>query len=274
MGEPKIIFVYGYWQRCGHNYLSEILRKVLKTYTPIENISEFHFPKLLKEFNQNLEHIRNRAYQTYIKDTVYQGLSYKIKQNCEADYVLIKTTHIDGIDMFVTNMPDAIHLLLIRDPRNVISSFLKALKMQIYSSSSIKNTIRRWLFFAGYYHLVYSKRVAKRLDMIQRIISNPSYHNLHLIRYEDINSPSFKKLKKLFLMINFTLTNDQYEKIKGIPVLNTSYKEELNATRSWADNPKTKNFDPNNRWEKISFLHKVISSFFINRQILKQLEYS
>lgn len=240
----KILFVHAYWQRCGNNYLSGLLKTIYDAEVPIEDASEFPFPKLLSDFYENVKALRNAKYSEYIQQCVSEGLVQAIKSKSERDFIVVKNTiAVPNLIEFISATPNEKHFLLVRDPRDVAYSYFAAMRRSLRSGKGIKNWIKRLLFFLGYYHLRIGGRIRSSFVMFNAI---SFLDQAELVRYEDLLDISPSVLGNI--AGDRTVDRETLEKLRTLPVYNTSFKEEIGATKTWAHNPKTEGFKPKGRW--------------------------
>jgi hypothetical protein len=153
---------------------------------------------------------------------------------------MIKDTSFIGIKELQKTFPDDIHLVLIRDPKNVFNSLIKGMRL---GKPTFKNYIKKAGNKTGLYPWFYSRKLSKQV-----LKEAPDLNQHKIIRYEDLvlkNETTLVYLKKLFK------TNKSLEQIKmeidEIGVINSSFFEEVGAKRIWDSKPKTQKFDPINR---------------------------
>lgn len=266
----KILFVHAYWQRCGNNYLSGILKTIYDAEVPIEDASEFPFPKLLSGFYESVKSLRNSKYAKYMRQCVSEGLVHAIKSKSEREFIIVKNTiAVPNLEEFISATPNERHFLLVRDPRDVAYSYFAALRRSLKSGKGLKSWIKRFLFFVGYYHLRIGQRIRSRFVMFNSI---SSLKQTVLLKYEELLEVNPSVVAHI--AAGRTVDVNILQKLRNLPVFNTSFKEAIGAKKTWAHNPKTEGFKPKGRWRDANpFEAFVLSKILFPDSFLARYDY-
>lgn len=242
--ERKIIFSNSYSPRTGHNFAAEVFKLFRNVEVLIEHRSETRLSSLLdsyyKIYNSHIYHQTDKAFFDYL---FIDDLREKILAKTEAEFTLIKDTSFNGVSHLKKVFPNDIHILLIRDPRDVLLSLFKGMRLK---KNGWKYALKRLLLPTGIYSYWYARKFSGKI-----LKSLPDFSNFILIRYEDLvfkDESTLNHLKKLF---QSTKSLDAIKtEMDAIQVINTSFIEETNAQKIWESKPKTDTFQPVKRKTK------------------------
>lgn len=261
--QPKLLFLHSYKQRCGHNYLAEILRRLCAIHTPFDNYSELPLSRLSEAAENIISNTKIERGREWIQDIYTNRLREDIikkslqESKNNPDYILFKYSYVTGIDSCFRIFPEDKHVILIRDPKNVVASYTKSISY--LDQKSILKPVRLLAFFAGYYHWRAAKDIKQDLEMLIRFYSlNKNNKNLLLVRYEDFLTPDREQIEKLCTFLEIKYSEDKLDECKNIPVLNSSFfKEDLGSNKKWKPIQRTEQFIPNKRWQQLSLFKKI-----------------
>ncbi|EPR74689.1 hypothetical protein ADIWIN_0279 [Winogradskyella psychrotolerans RS-3] len=262
----KIIFSNSYSPRTGHNFAAQVFKIFLDLEVFNREKSETHLSRILDLY---FTHVKRYIYidsdKKIMNHLFIDGLRERILSKTNNPYILIKDTSFDGVDYLPELFPDDIHILLIRDPKDVLTSGFKAMR---FKRKSIKDFIKKLGMKTGLFQFYFSWRVTHQV-----IDKLPNLENRILIRYEDLvmkNDDTLQYLKKLF---NCDKALDVIKsEIDEISVINTSFfKEETGGKHIWDEKEKTTKFNPVNRKSKNIVYQKAIE--WGTRDLRKKLGY-
>ena len=239
--EQKIIFLNSYLPRTGHNFSSQVIQVFSDHQVLSHSHSETRLSRVLESyFKVYDELIYHKTAKEFMNRLFIEDLRRNILRESDQNYVMIKDTSFVGITELHKTFPNDIHLLLIRDPKNVFNSLIKGMRL---GKPTFKNYIKKAGNKTGLYPWFYSRKLSKQV-----LNETPDLNHHQIIRYEDLvlkNETTLFYLKKNFK------TKKSLEQIKKeideIAVINSSFFEEVGAKKIWDSKSKTQNFDPINR---------------------------
>lgn len=263
--EQKIIFSNSYSPRTGHNFVAQVLKIFTNLEVLIHDKSETKLTTLLESYYAIYNaHIFFQPDKSFFDFLFIDDIRYKILSKSNADYVVIKDTSFVGVNHLKHLFPNDIHILVIRDPRDVFFSLFKGMQLK---KPTIKNYIKRMTLPVGLYPYFYSRKISRKI-----IKSIPNFDDFVVVRYENLvlqNNTELLQLKQLF-QCNLTLEEIK-QQINQIPVVNTSFIEETKGKHIWDAKPKTASFNPVKR----KFSNKLIEWGILlgSRELRSKLKY-
>lgn len=263
--EQKIIFLNSYLPRTGHNFSSQ----AIKVFSGHQVLSHSHSETRLSRVLSSYYKISNELIH-YENDKIFMDklfiheLRKKILCQSEKEYVMIKDTSFEGVKGLQKTFPDDIHLILIRDPKNVFNSLIKGMGLR---KPSLKNYLKKAGNMTGLYPWYYSRKLSKQV-----LNQTPDLSRHRIIRYEDLVLKDEKTLLDLKDLFNTNKSLEQIrKKIDEIGVINSSFFEEVGAKKIWDTQPKTQDFDPINRKSNTWLIRKGIE--LGSRKLRKKFNY-
>lgn len=261
----KIIFLNSYLPRTGHNFSAQVIKIFSNHHVLAHSRSETRLSRVLASYYSIYDPlIYHKSDKKFMDRLITNDLRIKILSESDEQFVMIKDTSFIGIKELYRTFPNDIHLILIRDPKNVFNSLIKGMSL---GKPGFKNYIKKAGNKTGLYPWFYSRKLSKQV-----LNETPDLSQHKVIRYEDLvlkNEETLLELKKLFN------TNKSLEQIKreidDIGVINSSFFEEIGAKKIWDSQPKTKNFDPVNRKGNSWLIRKGIK--LGSRKLRKKFKY-
>ena len=258
----KIVFLHSQSPRSGHNFMAEVIRLLIDCASPLGKTSEIPLAGTLDFINKTFKtHHPSAQADSYIRDLLLKDLRVSILEN-QTQNVLIKYTSFAGVEFLKEQFPNDYHLLLIRDPRDVLVSQFKAKR-----NNDLKHLTKRLLYPFGVYHFSYSRKYSKS---ILSALSN--LNEMTFFTYEDLVEKDTSTLEKLIDLFGANLSVKALsEAMDAIEIINTSfYKEETLAEKLWESSPKTKQFKPIHRtkgFNKLQLFGIVLGSHEIRKKL-------
>jgi len=248
MKEKRIIFLNSYSPRTGHNFASEVLKIFTNHEVLAHNRSETRLSIFLngyyKIYNSKIYHKTDKEFFDTI---ILKSIRKNIINKSSNDFIMIKDTTFEGIEYLSKVFPKDIHIILLRNPRDVFSSLFKAMDL---TKGTIKDLIKKLGLISGLYPYYYCKKVSK--SIMEHIPEINACH--YVLRYEDLVTKNVSVLVELKEKFNSDKSIEEIkQEIDNIHVLNSSFYEEVNAKNIWDAKMKTKYFNPINR-KKLPFL--------------------
>lgn len=261
----KIIFFNSYSPRTGHNFAAEVFKVLTNHRVLIHNKSETRLATLLesyyKIYNSHIYHLTDKGFFDYL---FINDLRQKILSKSDTDFVMIKDTSFTGVTHLKKVFPDDIHILIIRDPRDVLLSLFKGMRLV---KPTFKNYLKRMATRIGMYPYFYALKFSNK---ILKII--PEMNKFYVIRYEDLVLKDDKTLRQLQSLFKSNKSLEEIKKeIDQIEVINTSFIEETQAKHIWDAKPKTAAFKPVHRNAKNRFMEWGI--LLGSKKLRKKLNY-
>lgn len=263
--DQRIIFLNSYLPRTGHNFSSQVI-KIFSGHVVLSNPhSETRLSQVLASYYKIYDKlIYHDSAKEFMNRLFIDDLKKNILRESNEPYLMIKDTSFIGVKELQKTFPDDIHLILLRDPKNVFNSLIKGMGLR---KSSLKNYLKKAGNITGLYPWFYSRKLSKQV-----LNQTPDLSQHRIIRYEDL---VLKNEKTLIYLKNLFNTNKSLEQIKKeideIGVINSSFFEEVGGKRIWDTKPKTKNFDPINRKSNTWLIRKGIE--LGSRKLRKRFNY-
>ncbi len=157
----KIIFSNAYTPRSGHNFAAAVFKVYTNHQVLIHNKSETRLATMLhsyyKIFNTQIYHQTDKDFFNHL---FIDGLRAKILAKSNAEYVMIKDTSLVGVAHLKKVFPNDIHILLIRDPRDVLLSLFKGMR---FGKPTFKSYLKRLTTPIGVYPFFYSLKFSNKI---------------------------------------------------------------------------------------------------------------
>lgn len=261
----KIIFLNSFLPRTGHNFVSEVIKIFSEHEVLINSRSETKISTLLESyFNIYEKGIHNESNRNFFEYLFISNLRENILKKSDKHFVMIKDTSFIGVDHLPRVFPNDIHFILIRDPRNVFLSLLKAMNLK---KKGYKTFLKRMAMPLGLYPYFYSRKLSRQI-----LANFPDLDNRYIIKYEDLVVKNESVLTRLQKIFESELSIREIQKrIDKINVINSSFYEEIKGKKIWDTKPKTKEYNPINRKSKNYFIQKAVE--LGSRKLRKKLNY-
>lgn len=250
--DQKIIFLNSYLPRAGHNFSSQAIKVFSDHKVLSQSHSETRLSRILASYYKIHDQlIYHNSEKDFMDRLFIKNLRENILKETNAPFIMIKDTSFIGVTELRRTFPNDIHLILIRDPKNVFNSLIKGMNL---GEPSIKNQFKRLGNKTGIYPWFYSRKLSTQ---VLRETNDLSQH--YIIRYEDL---VLKNEELIFSLKEIFKTNKSLEQIKKeldeIKVINSSFFEEVGGKKIWEAKPKTREFDPIHRKANTWLIRKGI----------------
>jgi hypothetical protein len=237
-GNQIIIFSNSYSPRTGHNFAAQVFKIFTNHEVLIQDKSETRLSTFLevyyKLYNTHIFHQTDKDFFDYL---FIDDLRQKILSKSNREFIVIKDTSFVGVSHLKKIFPDDLHIILIRDPRDVFLSLFKGMRLK---KRTVKNFMKRLTTPIGIYPFFYALKVSRKI--IKQV---PELKDYIVIKYEDLVLQEEQTLLKLKNIFDCNKPIDVIKtEIDQIPVINTSFINETNAKHIWDAKPKTSSFQP------------------------------
>lgn len=245
----SVVYLMSPTQRSGTNYLSYLLELhpdlgfPQGNYLPNEqfllsyaNELECYIKSTVEMWGHWLKDCDNVTVSTHSHELfshfgegLIQYFSRFIDQN---QTLLLRTPDALGIERFQYLFPNGKAVVLIRDGRDTVESFMKSWG----GRKSFGKMSKRW---------------AERAN---RIISfrNNNPNRCYLVKYDALVNNTEEELRKLFKDLGLSVENYPWHKALNSPVLGSSVYHGVNKGVSWNPVTKDRDFKPNKKWHRWS----------------------
>ncbi len=211
---PVPVFLFGISPRCGTNYLFRCLVHH-KDITASNHNGELYYFYNIHQQNKFVNSVCAKWNAEWGNDcnrfvqSIGDGLNIYLKPKCDCKLFLTKTPSTKGMSFVQQYLPNSKVLLLIRDGRDVSSSYSKTFK------SRYEDGVRTWLEGAK--------------DALHYIESD----TVLLTRYEDLVSDFEKTMRTIFDFLGVDCEDYDYSFQESAPVIGSSRTLDEYGKVSW-----------------------------------------
>ena len=263
MRSNKLVYVAGIYQRIGTNFIGRILinhkdmcRPEGHWELPILDASDdylnFFHNFSATRFNNRLDY-KLEDFCRVFGEGMLQLMYDRVAQNKNAKYIVQKNPGTLGLKNFKLFFPEAKLIILLRDGKDVMASYLSASKL----SGKKFNPRRYWL---GY---IFCKNFRdSALRILDYVKSN--HENVLVVKYEDLTDKLEPQLLRIAEFLEIEADRDWLGACAGMSVKGSTFYsksgegdkfEEKGNSTNWLDQKKTENFKPIGRYKK--FLNSI-----------------
>ncbi len=247
--KTRAVYIVSPTQRSGTNFLSHIMNMHPKLIFPSkEKFPDEHclftYIEDLKKYvyktsatwskwtngDQNPSSDQAKKLMSYIGDGI---LNYFSEDLCEDELLLLKTPDAGNFMDFFHLFPSTKVVLLIRDGRDTVESFLKSWG----GSASFGKMTNRW-----------KDRMIQIEKLIERAKEAGIDQNIYCLKYDNLNSNTEEELSKIFDFLDLDASIFPWDKLKQTPVLGSSSYRGGEKDVHWKPIAKTNDFKPSGKW--------------------------
>ncbi len=234
------IFILGIMQRCGSNFLKDIVCLHPDCGFPGHPLVEDFLAQNASLLTQYIKSVsvdwnslgRGPVYDElevelghYLGDGAIAFLQSRITQK----RLVTKTPSVRDLQHFFTIFPKARLLIVVRDGRAVIESGVKSFGWKY------ENAFHDWA------------DAAQTILEFDRKHKSSNFKYL-IVRYEDVWNNLEEELKKVLLFLNLSLEKFDFEAALNLPIRGSSVASRDSDKVLWKPQEKPKNFNPVERW--------------------------
>lgn len=257
------VFILGIAERCGTNFLQDLLRLHPDCNVDGLELEEDHFvafsdmllryvqrlsrdwkmwwgaEQLQKERELVLRCIGNGLISYLKLQVVNRRVLSGMDVDKELKVLVTKTPKVNNVDMFFRLFPEAELIILIRDGRAVVESAMRTFFRRFDKAS------REW---------------ADRAEMVRRFVGDDSNRDRKyiLVKYEDLYGNSEREMRRILSFLRLDETQYNFAAAANLPVRgSSSLHREAAAQKSstrlatgvhWDPVPRSAGFNPLARW--------------------------
>lgn len=247
-----IVFIHGVLPRSGTNYLADILALHPDVHAHPGRIWEFPLlyvapgaralqREFVGMFTRNAEVTTEYDFLAFIAS----GWAKMLQQEAPDRTLVIKTPHVQHIDLFRYIFPNDKLILCLRDGRDVLQSSMDTFKDSPLTRKSFAELCREWAFGA---------------EVI--LDHEPGGHfqspNVMVARYEPIAAGDQDMVQKLVAHGGLDPRRFPFDAYRALPVRGSSRSQRKDHDRWSTPEPRTADFNPVGRWETWSKREKAV----------------
>lgn len=249
MKDPKLLFLFSQSPRSGHNFVADVLRKLVATETVVGDRSEVPFGPIIDTYHTTLKtSYKSNKSEEFLNSIFIEPIRIKLLD--DGINKVIKYTSFVGAETTLKYFPDDISIVSFRDPKDCLFSLFKGIRLK----NDFKSKIKKILWPTGIYHYQYARKYSSS------ILKNlPKSNDFIFIRYELLVRRDKEHLEYLIKKFNSRLTYSEFSQaIDSINVINTSFfKEETGGKNIWQSTKVTEAFNPVNRNHSVNKLQLI-----------------
>ncbi len=230
------IFIIGITQRCGTNFLYDLLNLHPDCSAPPLIWEDYLISTsgLLDSYVNSVSRIWARSQGDGLKDELYRhlgdGLISFLNEQVDTKRVITKTPSIHSLENFFKLFPRLRLLILVRDGRAVVESSVKSF------GKSYEASIHKWATAAD---------TILRFEQANR---NTDFKYL-IVRYEDIYSNPEQELGRIFAFLDLNAEVYDFGAAKNLPIRGSSnFHGKEKKSVHWEPVEKSSDFKPLQRW--------------------------
>jgi hypothetical protein len=253
----NLVFILGIMQRCGTNYLNNLLLLhpdceypgfVWEDYliAPAENLSRYvdsvyqnwhpswrnkveeimGSNSLMNCIGEGLNLFINRQYESSF-GTGQRSAKKSSKEPDEYPKLVTATPSVDNLECFFQLFPYASLLIVIRDGRSVVESGMKTFEWDF------DHAVRRWVNAA---------------ESISRFDDSEQQGRYLIVRYEDIYTNIEDELTKILTFLGLEIKKYNFKAAENLAVIGSSELQDSEGLIHWKAREKRADFNPIGRW--------------------------
>jgi protein-tyrosine sulfotransferase len=237
--DNSLIFILGITQRSGTNFLGNLLclHPDCESPSPIYENMILEDAHILKDYADNLYSRWDQLWfseKKVKKEEVYKALGSGLSSFLQVyvnnnKRIVTKSPSVKNLSLFFKLFPEAKLIILIRDGRSVVESYVKSF------SFSYESAIRLW-----------AERARIIIDFQKK--NEYSKENFLIVKYESLVTDNEKEMHKILTFLDLDKAKYDFESAKKIPVSGSSELKSKGQNMHWEPVSKTPDFNPLNRF--------------------------
>lgn len=269
----KALFVLGILERCGTNYLWDLLRahrdiaavQITEDYSVARSQHLMDYSKAVFESWSDVWGIDRNEEKDALLKSIGEGILHFLKSHTEklnasgkekhSEFLLLKTPSVIGLNNFFAIFPNAYLIIIIRDGRDVIYSIMKSFGM------SFEEALFRW------------KKGAKIIINYLSEIKKTKFKNqVRLVKYENLFLHTDEEVNRLLAFLELDTNRYDFKDAKTLPVRGSSTFRGNKDNVHWEPVVKNNSFKPIGRWRNWNKFKKQRFNWMAGR-FMTQLGY-
>jgi len=259
------IFIVGALNRSGTNFLSDIVQLDAR-FEPSPNIGEDYFlvysdlletycKQTTRHWGKSWREPNNTGSQDMIKAIGESLLSFSLNGSSCSQHVVFKTPRADNLSNFFKMFPELKVMLLVRDGRDTVDSFLKS-----FDNYSFIDVVKLWV-----------KGVESILSFIEKCDAG-SKNNVLLLKYEDIINGCPETVNKICDFCSLDPISVNINSIQDMPLRGSSVIRGGSKEVHWGLESKPKDYALQGKWRSWPKFKKILFNL-IAGNTMKKLGY-
>jgi len=257
------VFIIGIMNRCGTNYLCDILRLHPAFKPPrlvVEDYALKHVDLLIKYAEQTYRRWGHgkmpidEQTKARLIGALGGGIVSFLGEQLDTHYrILTKTPSPDNVDKFFMLFPDAKLLVLVRDGRDVVESAAKS-----WRRVPKPYWMRQWALGARSI-LTFKEGVGRGLEGSRWA----------LVRYEDLIERNEETVRRILELLDLDTSSFNWDQLPSLPLRGSSAHFGDEGHLNWRLLPKPNNFRPVGRWSNWGALQKSMFKMIAGRELIR-----
>jgi Sulfotransferase family len=275
LNEFKFTFLHGIRVRSGTNYLSKIMscNSNIQLVPPKKTTDEFPVLRVMDSWENAFSDFLSKfngakgtfEFSQFVPHLGFAWLTYLISHfSLQPGHIFLKDPSVRHIDKFFDIFPKSKLIILVRDGRDNVASYMKA-GLAVRAHHSFLQRSKKHLNHLLLRDFISSARdwsasAGKILRFDEKFKNSPFASQYLIVRYEDIYQNPKQMAERIFTFMEVSFDRAILESIANAEVVGSSFyspagQEDANKP-NWKPTPKTDAFKPMGRWKRWNALQK------------------
>ncbi len=281
-----VTFLHGARVRSGSNYLGKVMscNPHIQQVPPGRTMYEFPlmsdlgawasaFSTFLHKYTGAKEHFEFRRFSPHLGNA---WLTYLIETfSLQPGHIFIKNSNVRNIDKFFDVFPESKLILLVRDGRDNVASFVKASLATRHNKGLLAKVRMRLshLLMRDFRSAArdWSAAVRRIVEFDEEFKKSPRASRYLLLRYEDVFQRPREMGARIFEFMGVPFDEAVLDAVENADVVGSSFfspRGQEDADKpNWRATPRTEAFQPLGRWKKWSSSQKKIFDRIAGKQL-------
>ena len=252
----KLLFILGINQRCGSNYLYNLLLNHPDCHRSFHKGEDYliAYSDVLISYH---DYVTRKWSKKWGNDpevfflTLSSGLrNYLLPSQSSSGYFITKTPVSDNILNFPKIFPDTPLLVIVRNGQDLVQSYMLTFKCRF------DDAVRAW------------RKGAEQILAAQSDQDFSLSGKMLLIRYEDLYADHDSKMKEILEFLGLKVSAYDFEKSKNLAIYGSAIHRGGSKDVTWEAVPKDENFNPIGRSASWSRFRHYRFNWLAGRQSL------